>query len=181
MYTHRYAKLACVVALIAAVALTGGCAKKTPINPELGTQSTPTTSDNDNNAGLNTSLDLSKLPFQKAADLETIHFDYNQFVLRADAVQKLNANAEKMKAKPVSTVWRIEGNCDERGTQEYNLALGEKRALAVREYLMKLGVPGDRVITISYGEENPVQDGHDESAWKFNRRAEFGEATIPQN
>jgi len=181
MYTHRYVKLACVVALIAAVALTGGCAKKKVINPEIGTPTTSTPTGDSGGPGLNTNLDLSKLPFQKAADLETIHFDYNQFVLRADAVQKLNANADKMKAKPVSTVWRIEGNCDERGTQEYNLALGEKRALAVREYLMKLGVPGDRIITISYGEENPVQDGHDESAWKFNRRADFGEATIPQN
>ena len=72
---------------------------------------------------------------------------------------------------------QIEGHCDERGTQEYNLALGEKRALAVRDYLMNLGVSGGRLVTISYGEESPVAMGSDESAWKQNRRSQFNKAT----
>jgi len=71
---------------------------------------------------------------------------------------------------------QIEGHCDERGTQEYNLALGEKRALAVREYLMSMGVSGDRMVTISYGEEDPQDTAHTEAAWSKNRRSEFNQA-----
>jgi peptidoglycan-associated lipoprotein len=69
--------------------------------------------------------------------------------------------------------FEIEGHCDERGTAEYNLALGEKRALAARTYLLSLGVPADRLRTVSYGKEFPFDPGHDESAWKNNRRAHF--------
>ena len=67
----------------------------------------------------------------------------------------------------------VEGHCDERGSREYNLALGENRALAVRDYLTRLGIEGDRITTKSYGEENPAVMGHDESSWAQNRRAEF--------
>jgi peptidoglycan-associated lipoprotein len=67
----------------------------------------------------------------------------------------------------------VEGHCDERGTEEYNRALGERRALAVRDYLMNLGIDGDRIFTISYGEDLPAADGHDENAYRLNRRAEF--------
>jgi peptidoglycan-associated lipoprotein len=67
----------------------------------------------------------------------------------------------------------IQGHCDERGTVEYNLALGEKRAKAARDYLVDLGISADRIRTISYGEERPANPGHDESAWSQNRRAEF--------
>jgi len=69
----------------------------------------------------------------------------------------------------------VEGHCDERGTQEYNMALGERRALAVRDYLINLGVPGQNLLTISYGEERPVDPGHNEAAWAKNRRAEFSQ------
>jgi peptidoglycan-associated lipoprotein len=67
----------------------------------------------------------------------------------------------------------IDGHCDERGTEEYNRALGEKRALALREYLLKLGIAGDRVYTRTYGEDRPALEGHDEAAWSKNRRGEF--------
>lgn len=107
--------------------------------------------------------------------LQTIYFDYNSFTLRSDALQTLRANAELIKRVP-GVVIQIEGHCDERGTQEYNLALGEKRALATREHLMNLGISGDRMITISYGEEDPVAMGHDESSWGQNRRGEFNQA-----
>jgi len=72
--------------------------------------------------------------------------------------------------------WRvlvIEGNCDERGTEEYNLALGERRAHSVKQYLVSAGVPASRVDTVSFGESKPAAPGHDESAWKWNRRADF--------
>lgn len=107
--------------------------------------------------------------------LKKVFFDYDSFALRPDAISTLNENAAKMKQAP-NVLIQIEGHCDERGTQEYNLALGEKRALAVRDYLMTLGVPGSRLVTISYGEERPAVEGSDESAWKFNRRCEFNEA-----
>lgn len=103
--------------------------------------------------------------------LTPVYFDYDSFVLRADAVETLNQHAAAIKAD--SGVYMIEGHCDERGTQEYNLALGERRALAVRDYLMRMGVPGSRLVTMSYGEEVPAQPGHDESAWRLNRRCEF--------
>ena len=113
--------------------------------------------------------------FSPAEGLQTIYFDYNSFDLRPDARTMLERNAEKIKQVP-GVIIQVEGHCDERGTQEYNLALGEKRALAVRSYLMNLGVSGDRIITISYGEEDPADYGHTEAAWAKNRRAEFNRA-----
>jgi peptidoglycan-associated lipoprotein len=86
--------------------------------------------------------------------------------------QTLNANAEILKKYP-SWVITIEGHCDERGTAEYNLALGERRALAAKTYLVSLGIPADRLRTVSYGKEFPFDPGHDESAWSKNRRAHF--------
>jgi peptidoglycan-associated lipoprotein len=84
----------------------------------------------------------------------------------------LQANAAILKKYPTWII-TIEGHCDERGTAEYNLALGEKRALAAKTYLVSLGVPADRLRTVSYGKEFPVDPGHDESAWSKNRRAHF--------
>jgi len=86
--------------------------------------------------------------------------------------QALNANAEVLRKYPTWII-TIEGHCDERGTAEYNLALGEKRALAAKTYLVSLGVPADRVRTVSYGKEFPFDPGHDEGAWSKNRRAHF--------
>ena len=88
------------------------------------------------------------------------------------AQQTLNANAEIMKKYP-SWVITIEGHADERGTAEYNLALGERRALSARTYLVSLGLSGDRLRTVSYGKEFPFDPGHDEAAWAKNRRAQF--------
>jgi peptidoglycan-associated lipoprotein len=87
----------------------------------------------------------------------------------------LQENAEKIKPVP-HVVIQLAGHCDARGTQEYTLALGERRALAVRQYLIQLGVSGDRLITISYGKEFPSVVGSNESAWAKNRRVEFNRA-----
>jgi peptidoglycan-associated lipoprotein len=86
--------------------------------------------------------------------------------------QALNANADILR-KYATWVITIEGHCDERGTAEYNLALGERRALAAKTYLVSLGIPADRLRTVSYGKEFPFDPGHDESAWSKNRRAHF--------
>ena len=117
--------------------------------------------------------DARTLLFAEASvELQTIYFDYDSSVLKPEAKAKLEKGADWLKRKPKVNV-QIEGHCDERGTNEYNLALGERRALAARRYLISLGISTDRIFTISYGEERPAVEGHDESAWKFNRRGEF--------
>lgn len=104
--------------------------------------------------------------------LQTVYFDYDSAVLRDDTRRLLDKNAEWLKANPAVRV-QIEGHCDERGTEEYNLALGERRANSVKQYVIKAGVDGARVFTISYGKQRPVDPGHDEAAWSKNRRAQF--------
>ncbi len=113
--------------------------------------------------------------FDPATDLALVYFDFDKSNLRPDAIETLNKNAEIIKKNSGVTI-QIAGHCDERGTQEYNLALGERRALAVRDYLISLGIPADKLVTISYGKEQPVDAGHNEEAWAKNRRAAFNKA-----
>src|SRR5690606_10258475 len=95
-----------------------------------------------------------------------------QYAIRDDARRALQSNSDWLQQNPSSTV-QIEGHCDERGTIEYNLALGERRANAAKRYIVRLGVDASRLSTISYGEERPANSGSSESAWAENRRAEF--------
>ena len=108
----------------------------------------------------------------RESPLRPVYFDYDSSEINTQAQTSLNGNAELLK-KFATWVITIEGHCDERGTAEYNLALGERRALAAREYLVSLGIPADRLRTVSYGKEFPFDPGHDESAWSKNRRAHF--------
>jgi peptidoglycan-associated lipoprotein len=107
-----------------------------------------------------------------ASPLKDIYFDYDRFDLRADARETLRTNAGWMKTNPSARV-EIEGHCDDRGTNEYNLALGAKRAQSAKDYLTTLGIGADRLSTISYGEEIPVCKEQNESCWRQNRRARF--------
>jgi peptidoglycan-associated lipoprotein len=104
--------------------------------------------------------------------LKPVFFDYDSAELNAMAQTILNEDATTLKRYPGWTV-TVEGHCDERGTAEYNLALGERRAVAARAYLMSLGIPADRIRTVSYGKEFPFDPGHDEGAFAKNRRAHF--------
>ena len=104
--------------------------------------------------------------------LNTINFPYDQAILDETNKQKLNSNAEWIKAKG-NVVVQIEGHCDSRGSVEYNLALGERRAKAVKSYLVSLGVSGDKLRVVSYGEEKPMAQGETEEAYGQNRRANF--------
>jgi peptidoglycan-associated lipoprotein len=104
--------------------------------------------------------------------LKPVYFYLDSDQLDDAAKQALAANADVLKTYATWVV-TIEGHCDERGTAEYNLALGDRRALAARNYLMTLGIAADRLRTVSYGEEFPFDPGHDESAWAKNRRAHF--------
>ena len=104
--------------------------------------------------------------------LQPIYFAFDSSALSETALRTLERNAAWLRQHPDWKV-RIEGHCDERGTSEYNLALGARRARRVRDQLVQLGISPDRIETISYGEERPVDPGHDEAAWSKNRRAEF--------
>ena len=105
-------------------------------------------------------------------ELLTVHFEYDKYDLTPEALDILSANAEAL-AKHPGAVVKIEGHCDERGTEEYNMALGEKRAQTVRSYLLNYGINPNNINIISYGELTPVDRGHSESAWRKNRRADF--------
>ena len=107
-----------------------------------------------------------------SSPLKDIYFDFDQFDLRPDARATLKANAEWLKQNP-SAVAQIEGHCDERGTSEYNLALGAKRAQAAKDYLTTLGISEQRLSTISYGQEVPVCKEHTEGCWQKNRHDRF--------
>jgi peptidoglycan-associated lipoprotein len=107
-----------------------------------------------------------------AKGLQTIHFEFDQYVLTSSAKQILDANANLLKAAPAVNIL-VEGHCDERGSDEYNLALGQKRALATQDYLISLGIARYRISVISYGEELPLESARSEDAWAMNRRAEF--------
>jgi peptidoglycan-associated lipoprotein len=109
---------------------------------------------------------------EDAAIYSDIYFDYDRSLIKENAVPTLKMIAEDL-ASNSGRYLLIEGHCDERGDNEYNLALGERRALRTREYLINLGVEAERIITISYGEEEPVDPRHNEDAWSMNRRAHF--------
>jgi peptidoglycan-associated lipoprotein len=102
----------------------------------------------------------------------TVYFDFDKSSVKSSERSKIEAVANHLKSEATHKV-KVEGHCDERGTEGYNLSLGERRALAVRKYLIDLGISPDRVYTISFGEARPAMEGHTESAWSQNRRGEF--------
>ena len=104
--------------------------------------------------------------------LKPLFFALDSSDVSAEGQKVLQDNAAIMKKYPTWSI-TIEGHCDERGTAEYNLALGERRALAAKNYLVSLGIPADKVKTVSYGKEFPFEPGHDDAAWSKNRRAHF--------
>lgn len=174
-------------AILAALLVTTGCASKKPAQ----ISESDTSDGNSNNAfdgggyadtgGNVGSEGLPALPpgtsFSDSSLLQAVYFDYDSESLRSDAAATLENNAGLILNGTVRGYIQVVGHCDERGTQDYNLALGERRALAVREYLMRLGVPGSRIVTMSYGEEYPAVSGSGEDAWAQNRRCTFQEST----
>ncbi len=104
--------------------------------------------------------------------LSDIHFGFNDYTIQPQDSSILKGNADWMMANPKAHV-QIEGHCDERGSEDYNIALGARRAQAAKDYLVTLGLPGNRISTISYGKELPLCTEHDESCWSQNRRDHF--------
>lgn len=115
---------------------------------------------------------LSAAELNRREVLQPIHFDFDRSAVRPDQVRVMESNAAWLLEHPRARIL-IEGHCDERGTREYNLALGARRANSARDFLVSLGVAPTRIETVSYGEELPAAEGHNERAWALNRRAEF--------
>ena len=159
-------KLIILAILVLGIALVFAACKKTPEIPPPPPEPEPET----------TAVEEPPPPPPPPPPLELtkVHFDYDKYNLTAEAQDVLAGNARGLTQDEYSHVTiRIEGHCDERGSDEYNMALGEKRAAAARDYLVNYGVDAGRISIISYGESRPVALGHDEGAWRLNRRAEF--------
>jgi peptidoglycan-associated lipoprotein len=154
--------------LVAALAVLG-CSKE-PADDELG--SGLGSSEFDTGTGSNdTRGDLDEP--ERVRELASVYFDYDSSEVRADARPTLKSNAEAAQAHSEWRTLILEGHCDERGSEEYNLALGERRADSVKDYLVDLGIPSSRMQVVSFGSSAPAVQGHDESAWRWNRRVEF--------
>lgn len=153
-----------------------GCPKKTPPNiagygNASGNPGSTTGVDETDLAGERTKVRVQD-PVDSGGPLQDILFAYNSFDLSAEAQQVLQANADWLQSHAPTKV-EVEGHCDDRGTVEYNLALGAKRARTARDYLITLGIPPERLSTISYGEELPQCTDLNESCWQQNRRSHF--------
>ncbi len=156
--------------LVVLSAVLAGCSSTaTNTDTSDATPSTDTTSTAETTAVDNSSVTTDE-PTEVA--LETVvYFDFDQFTIKSEFRSLLTAHAEALKANPRSV--RLEGHADERGTREYNIALGERRANAVRDFLVLQGVDSSLLETISYGEEKPLALGRNEQSWAQNRRVEI--------
>ena len=186
--TMRQRRFVVALALITVVAV-GGCGKKKPpvarptAPPPAGsaTGSRPSTPPEPVREPVPVPAEPIASDTLSATDIDTLNknspfqpvfYAYDEDTIDTVGQQALNGNAALMKKYPTWII-TIEGHSDERGTAEYNLALGERRALAARNYLVSLGVPADRLRTVSYGKEFPFEPGHEEVSWAKNRRAHF--------
>ena len=189
----RYLKLAAVASLALTISVFAvGCSQKT-VSTGGETVSAPvveespaaqqTDQDASSSAGMaaEESLDATAEPVtssltilegRSTGPMLPIYYDFDQSSVKADQKGRVEKNAAYLKSNSAVKIV-VEGNCDERGTNEYNMALGERRALSAKKYLVNLGVSENRVNTISYGEEKPLNYGHDELAWSQNRRSDF--------
>lgn len=147
-----------------------GCARKAVIPPPAPATPPPTTTTAPETTPPVSPAPAAPSPAVTSADLVPAFFDFDSYALRGDARAALDQDARLLRGHAEAQV-TIEGHCDERGTVEYNLALGEKRANAARDYLVAAGVASSRIQVVSYGRERPFEDGHDEAAWAKNRRA----------
>jgi peptidoglycan-associated lipoprotein len=186
-----YDRMACY-AFVAVVGLSGGCAPSTtnPDGARVGSKGSSAASESGSKSvgegrtgatGESTTSSTSSLDQLKAgkppitaasSPLKDVVFEFDSYDLRGNARDILRGNADWLKSNPSVRI-EVEGHCDERGTSEYNLALGAKRSQAAKDYLVGLGISPDRISTISYGEEIPVCTEASENCWTQNRRARF--------
>ncbi len=147
-----------------------GCAKKQTVRPEEEIEEA--TGETEEQAEFIQEESVRGESFSETSELEDVFFGFDKYNVGAHARTILNENAAWL-ADQENAYVQIEGHCDERGTVEYNLALGQRRATSVRSYLIKLGVDSKRISSISYGEEKPFDSSNNEDAWAKNRRAHF--------
>jgi peptidoglycan-associated lipoprotein len=159
--------------LLAALVLSVGCAKKKAPEPAAAppTATTPTPAPTPEPTPEPAAQPPAPATVSEA-DFQPVFFDLDQSTINEQGRSALDHNARVLRDNATARV-EIEGHCDERGTIEYNQALGERRAAAARDYLVAAGIPADRITVISYGKERPFAEGHDEAAWSQNRRAHF--------
>jgi len=173
MKTQKLGLLTLIVMLALALAVAPGCKKKMPKEadrPDKGADQIEEVNPDTGGDGM-TGDERSEME-RDLALIQTIYFEYDRSEIRADGREAVRNNANLFRKWENWTV-TIEGHCDERGTNEYNLALGERRAKAAQRALEAEGIASSRIRTISYGEERPSDPGHTETSWSRNRRAEF--------
>ncbi len=165
----------------------GGCSTAKPeakpedtaqAQPQKNAASKPLASTSGQSSSLEQLQKGQSMGTPTASPLKDIYFDFDRADLRPDARETLKANADWLKNNPSATV-QIEGHCDERGTAEYNLALGARRAQSAKDYLVTLGIAGQRLSTVSYGQELPVCTEHNEECWQKNRHDRFVAKNTP--
>ena len=172
--TRKWVKgLIIPILLVLVVMLSGSCAAKGKGAPTEMVKPTPTGEEQAPSPDIiGSELEALKKKAQAEGALMPIYFGYDKSSLEPEAIKNLDQTAAWLSKKSTVNI-RIEGNCDERGTNEYNMALGERRANTAKEYLVKLGVSAAHLETVSWGEEKPLDFGHSEAAWAKNRRDDF--------
>jgi len=161
MQLRRTTNAISITAIAALIAL--GCASPPPPEPPPPAEEPEFVED----------VEVTPVVEEVVPELRTVYFDFDRAEIRSDARAVLKANSEIILANRQLGTITLQGNCDERGSEEYNLALGERRAASVKQYLVDLGVPASRLRTVSFGESKPAVMGHTESAWRWNRRTDF--------
>lgn len=177
MKTTAIRSLTLVLCLAVVVAVATGCqrGRQQPIETGLDDSDAWDQRAQDTDGDQLPDVDMADILFERDTGLRTVYFDFDDSSLRSDARETLRRNAEMIQEHP-GVMIQIEGHTCRIGTQEYNLALGDRRANSVRRYLIDLGVDPNRLVTLSYGQEMPANPGNSEEALSQNRRAEFSRA-----
>ena len=173
-----------LLALVAVLALSTGCKKNPPTAsaepgvPEVAGSGSETVPREEPMRPVSTedarpATTMAADQWNERGVLKSIYFDFDRYEIRPDQRQTMQDNAKWLSGELSRFRVLVEGHCDERGTNEYNMALGDRRANATRQYLIELGIPASRIRTLSYGEERPSDAGHNETSWSRNRRAAF--------
>jgi len=156
--------------MLAGIAGCGGKKQVTPIQQKTEVQQAPQVQPRQ--APRQTPRQEERQTVPSDLKFATVYFDYDESIIRADQRGSMRSNAELLQRYPSVKVL-VEGHCDERGSDEYNMALGQRRADTAKQYLVEYGIAGSRINTVSYGESRPVDRGQNESSWAKNRRTEF--------
>jgi len=168
---HTILKFILLTCILVVFAGCGGSKETVNFEPDPFPEPEPVTEELDLNSQPDPPKEEEMTPKQPTV-LRTINFEFDRFSLTATSKAVLAENARQLLENPEISV-RIEGHCDERGTVEYNLALGERRAIVTRDYLINYGISPNRITILSYGKERPLDPRHIPDAWDNNRRAEF--------